>query len=105
MDLGRSIQFKRSLNPFDRFELQTEITGFDDRHIIMRQTFLRGGKVAALALVRARFLGPKASRISPQDILGLTSRAVPSSLPIAPEETQTHQYLKGLIEIENAQLH
>ena len=96
-----SMQFKRSLNLLESFELKTEITGFDERHIILRQTFLHHGKVAALALVRARFLGPKGSRVSPQDILSLRTQVTPGAVPIAPEEMQKHAYLKKLIEVEN----
>lgn len=53
---GQSIQYFRSLNPFDRFAIETRILGWNDRSFFVEQRFLRGPDVVAQAVVRARFL-------------------------------------------------
>lgn len=53
---SETIRFRESLAPFAPFELRTRILGWDDRSLYYRQTFLRQGRVAAVGLVRIRFL-------------------------------------------------
>lgn len=53
---GQTITYRRSLNPFQRFDLLTKVLGVDDRWIYMDQTFVVGETVHAHAVVRARFL-------------------------------------------------
>lgn len=98
-----SIQFRRSLNPFEKFQLKTEITGYDDRHVILKQTFLHKGKVAALGIVRARFLGPGKDKVSPQQLIALAENgdSIPR-LQISQEEKLKYEYLKNLIKSEVA---
>lgn len=53
---GQTITYRRSLNPFQRFDLLTKVLGVDDRWIYMDQTFVVGETVHAHAVIRARFL-------------------------------------------------
>ncbi|TBT82868.1 thioesterase [Propioniciclava sinopodophylli] len=53
---GQTITYRRSLNPFQRFDLLTRVLGVDDRWIYLDQTFVVGETVHAHAVVRARFL-------------------------------------------------
>lgn len=53
---GQTITYRRSLNPFQRFDLLTRVVGVDDRWIYLDQTFVVGDAVHAHAVVRARFL-------------------------------------------------
>ena len=101
-----SMQFRRSLNLFERFELKTQITGYDDRHMVVRQTFLRGSEVVALGVVRARFLGPNGRRVSPQEVMALADveEEVPPAVSFAEEEQLSYQYHRQLIEEEAAHL-
>jgi acyl-CoA thioesterase FadM len=98
-----SIQFRHSLNPFQKFELKTQITGYDERHIVMRQTFLVGGEVAALGVVRGRFLGPKGERVSPQQLLEVAgNRTAPAAVAFSEDEQRSYVYHKRLIDEESA---
>ena len=98
-----TLQFRRSLNPFQKFQLKTQITGYDDRHFVMRQTFLIGDQVAALGLVRGRFLGPEGQRISPRQIMELAGLAdAPAAVGFSQQEEQNYQYLRELTKEENA---
>jgi acyl-CoA thioesterase FadM len=53
---SETIRFRESLAPFARFELRTRVLGWDERSLYYRQTFVRKGRVAAVGLVRIRFL-------------------------------------------------
>lgn len=95
--VDQTIQFRRSLMPFREFQVKTEVTGYDEKHIILRQTFLVKDRVAAIALVRTRFLGPQMEKISPQEVLGLSGDIDNLGPGIHPVEQQNHFYLKELI--------
>jgi len=53
---SETMRFKRSLTPFQRFELRTRTIGWDDKSFYLQHTFLRRGEVIGVAVVRARFL-------------------------------------------------
>lgn len=53
---GQTISYYRSLNPWKRFEVHTQILGLDDRWSYLEQRFMSEGKLCARAIVRARFL-------------------------------------------------
>jgi acyl-CoA thioesterase FadM len=55
-----TVRFRRSLNPFGRFELHTRLAGWDDRWWFFDQEMYVGGKLAASAWVKVAILGPKA---------------------------------------------
>lgn len=99
-----SMHFRRALLPFVKFQIKTEITGYDDRHLVLRQTFIKKDKVVALGIVRARFLGPDKQKIPPQELLSLSQgkRSFESSLPQS--EVSKYAYHQEVIEAENALL-
>lgn len=53
---SETIRFRESLGPFTRFELRTRMLGWDDKSFYIRQTFVRAGRIVAIAVVRVRFL-------------------------------------------------
>lgn len=53
---GQTITYKKSLQPWQRFELRTRVLGFDERWGYAEQTFCVGDVVYAQAFVRTRFL-------------------------------------------------
>jgi acyl-CoA thioesterase FadM len=55
---AETIQFRRSLLPFQAFAIETRLLGFDDKSFVVEQRFLRAGdpKPVAQALVRGQFL-------------------------------------------------
>lgn len=53
---SQSIRFKKSLAPFQRFELITKIEAWDEKDTYINQKFVRNGVVYAEAMVKARFL-------------------------------------------------
>lgn len=69
--VAETIQFRRSLNLFDRFEIETRVLGWDEKAIVIEQQFLRGGEAVAHALVRARFLSKRGGAVSPRELIAL----------------------------------
>ena len=53
---GQTISYRRSLKLGQRFELDTQVLGFDDKWGYLEQTFRVGDVVYAHAFVRSRFL-------------------------------------------------
>lgn len=55
---GVTIRYRRSLDPFERYELHTRLLGWDAKWFFLEQRFLKqGGDLAAEAVVRALFRG------------------------------------------------
>ncbi len=80
--VAETITFKRSLRLFERFDLVTEVIGWDERSLFIQQDFVRGGTLVASAVVRARFLGRGGSRVTPHQVMDLDDRSIePRRLP------------------------
>jgi YbgC/YbaW family acyl-CoA thioester hydrolase len=66
--VAETIQFRRSLNLFQRFEIETRVLGWDDKVVLLEQQFWCQGDVVAHALVRARFLKRTGGTVAPREI-------------------------------------
>jgi acyl-CoA thioesterase FadM len=54
---GVSMIYRRSLNPFERYTLETRVIGWDDRWAYLEQTFINAkGELSARGYVKAAFL-------------------------------------------------
>jgi acyl-CoA thioesterase FadM len=78
---AQTITYRRSLEPWQRFELETRVLGFDERASYMEQTFLRGGVVHARAVVQARFLRRTGGTV-PNDELFAAAGGAPDHLEL-----------------------
>ncbi len=66
---GVTIRYRRSLDPFERFELHTRILGWDEKWFFLEQRFLKeGGDLAAEGIVRALFRG-RDGNVTPTEVL------------------------------------
>ena len=52
---GITMRYRRSLEPFARYELHTRLLGWDGKWFFLEQRFLKGGDLAAEGVVRALF--------------------------------------------------
>ena len=78
---GETIQFRRSLMPFQKYSIITHTLGWDDKFIYVEHRFVSRGETYALAIVRTRMLSSrptrnspgtgKAGRVSPQELMQL----------------------------------
>ena len=77
------IRYRRSLAPWQSYELRTRLVGWDDRWFFMEQSFTRGGELMAHAIVKALFVGP-GGRVAPQELVDATAYHVePPEIPEA----------------------
>jgi acyl-CoA thioesterase FadM len=63
-----TIRYRKSLTLWKRFTLRTRVLGWDDKWFYIEQTFKRGERPIANAVVKGLFRGPKGN-IPPADIL------------------------------------
>jgi acyl-CoA thioesterase FadM len=67
---GVTIRYRRSLDPFERYELHTRLLGWDAKWVFLEQRFLKkGGDLAAEGVVRALFRG-KGGNVPVAEVLG-----------------------------------
>lgn len=64
---GETIQFRKSLKPFQRYEIRTNALGWDERFFYVEHRFESRGELCALVLVKVRVIGP--NRATPADTL------------------------------------
>ena len=80
---AQTIQFRRSLYPFKKFQVTTEVVGWDEKYFFIRHLLTADSELVALAFIAKRFLGPKAARLAPLEILKVLSQ-VPAPPQIPP---------------------
>lgn len=76
---GQTITYRRSLNPFQKYELHTRMLGHDPHGSYVEQTFCIGEEVYAKAYVRARFLKKSGGKVSDEEIHEFMGEDVPES--------------------------
>jgi acyl-CoA thioesterase FadM len=75
---AETIRFRRSLQLFQAFEVETEIIGWDEKAFIIQHRFWRRDELVADAVVRARFLRRKGGTVRSSELLELLGQAGPS---------------------------
>ncbi|RCW39954.1 acyl-CoA thioesterase FadM [Halopolyspora algeriensis] len=68
---AETASFRRSLNPFRRFDVDTRIVGWDERHLYVEHRVTTGGNLATTAMIQVRFLSRSGERIAPERLIGL----------------------------------
>ncbi|WP_408096089.1 acyl-CoA thioesterase [Peredibacter sp. HCB2-198] len=68
---GETIKFKRSLELWDKFQLETQIMGYDEKYFFIQQRFMKDGNVMATGLVKVRFLKRKGGTVSTKEVMDL----------------------------------
>lgn len=77
-------------------ELKTEVKAYDERHFLIHQTFMVKEKVAAVGVVRGRFLGPNKQRVSPAEVLHMAHPEGDTVVDIPQPQEEFHHYLRRL---------
>jgi acyl-CoA thioesterase FadM len=80
---AQTIRYRRSLQLFQTFEVETQVIGWDEKAFVIQHRFLRRGEVVAEAVVRSRFLKRQGGTVSSRELLDLIGHAGPS--PRLPE--------------------
>jgi len=77
---AETIRFRRSLQLFQAFEIETTIIGWDEKAFILQHQFRRGETLVAEAVVRWRFLKRKGGTVSSRELLaalGVNAQSAP----------------------------
>ncbi|MBX7218807.1 MAG: thioesterase family protein [Blastocatellia bacterium] len=80
-------QYKRSLNPFETYQLKTKVLCWDEKWIFLEQRFERNGKTAALGIVKTLFRHPRQGNVPPYEVMqamgvGLNSPEIPLAVQL-----------------------
>lgn len=68
---GETIKFKKSLELWDKFQIETKIMGFDEKYFFIQQKFLCKGDLMATGLVKVRFLKRRGGTVGTQEVIDL----------------------------------
>lgn len=66
---SETITFRKSLELWQRFTVESRMIGFDDKAVYVEQRFVRGGEVCAKAVIRARFLKKSGGTVPIEEIV------------------------------------
>lgn len=67
--VASNITFRKSLMPWQLFDLETKVVGWDDEAFYFEQRFVVKGEIYARAIVRVRFLQNPRGIVSPAQVL------------------------------------
>ncbi|HEU4996179.1 MAG TPA: acyl-CoA thioesterase [Gemmatimonadaceae bacterium] len=68
---AQTIQYRRSLRLFQRFEIVTRVLWWDDKYILLEQRFERGSEPVAHGLIRGRFLSRGGEAVPMRELIAL----------------------------------
>jgi YbgC/YbaW family acyl-CoA thioester hydrolase len=66
---GETIKFKKSLKLWDKFSIETQVVGHDEKYFFINQKIVKDGEVMSYGLVKVRFLKYKGGTVSTQDVM------------------------------------
>lgn len=69
--VAETMRFRKSIEPFESFVIETRVLGWDEKAFLLGQRFMKGDVVKAEAVVRARFLKKSGGSVAPEEILRL----------------------------------
>lgn len=75
---GQTIRYAKSIGPFRRFEIVSDVVGWDERAFFVRQRFVSRGEIAAQAVIRGVFLQRGKGRVSTAEVLAAAGVAADS---------------------------
>ena len=82
--VNSTISYRKSLEPWQKFDLETKVLGWDDIAYYIEQRFVRDGEIYARAIMRGRFLKRSWGILTPQEVME-GSGGWPGEVPIVPE--------------------
>jgi acyl-CoA thioesterase FadM len=79
-----SMIFRKSLKLWDRYTVRTTVLGWDDKHIVMEQSFHRDEAEVAYGIVKARMLKKSGGSVSTTELMQLAGMT--DSSPLSPAQ-------------------
>ncbi|SMC25673.1 Acyl-CoA thioesterase FadM [Andreprevotia lacus DSM 23236] len=68
---AETMQFRKSLKLWQRFEVETTVLGWDEKSIYLDQRFVVGDDTYAVAVIRARFLRRSGGSVNSAEMMAL----------------------------------
>jgi acyl-CoA thioesterase FadM len=78
--VNETVTFRKSLQPWQLFDIESRVIGYDDKAVYMQQRFVRDGEIYADAMTRARFL-KKSGTVSMAELSEVTGVDVTALAP------------------------
>lgn len=78
---AQTIRYRRSLKPWERFDIETRVIGFDAKAMYVESRFVRRGELAAHAVAQVRFLHRAGGDVAPDELRELIPEAPELVLP------------------------
>ena len=66
---GETVQFRKPLKPFQRYDIITKTLGWDDKFFYVEHKFVSQQGLHALMMLKAMVLGSKQVRVKPSEVL------------------------------------
>lgn len=65
---SEAIKFKRSLKPFQKFEIRTKLAGWDEKFVFLEQSFWSKDQLYATALIKGKFLKKSGGKVDTKEL-------------------------------------
>lgn len=66
---NQTISYRKSLDLWQRYDLQSKLLGVDDRGVFVQQRFVVGGEIYAEMVIRGRFLKKSGGTVSIDELI------------------------------------
>jgi len=66
---AETLKFKRSLTAFQKFDIHTQIVGWDEKSFYIEQSFIVGEKLCSSGVIKGRFLKKKGGQVTTRELL------------------------------------
>lgn len=76
---SETITFRKSLHPWQRFDVESRMIGHDDKAVYMEHRCVVDGEIYARAIIRARMMKRSGGTLSHQEFFGAVGR--PDGIP------------------------
>lgn len=76
-----TISYRKSLKPWQRFDVESRFLGADDRNVYLEQRFVVGGEIYARLFVRGRFLRDEGGHVPMEELLDLLGETSAARVP------------------------
>lgn len=80
---GATIRYRRSILPFERFDVRSRVLGWDEKWFYIEHSIERDGNLCATAVMRT-LLRRKGGTVRPEELLALTGNGQLQSPPLPP---------------------
>lgn len=91
-----TITYRKSLEPWQKFAIESRFLGVDERDVFLEQRFVARGEIYAKLFVRGRFLQKSGGHVPMDDLLSLLGdRPITFEVPPWVRDWATHTALPG----------